>query len=73
MKRITIVFGTVVFILLSAIIFLGISWIDAMIELKNQNQIAKAQLTNLKAADFLELFVVKVLKNEKGGAYLLLG
>lgn len=65
MNRTTIVFATVVFVLLSAIIFLGINWIDAMIELKNQNQIAKAQLTNLKAAEFLELFVAKVLKNDK--------
>jgi len=65
MKRTTIVFGAVVFILLSAVIFLGLSWIGARIELKNQNQLAKAQLTNLKVADFLELFITKVLKNNK--------
>jgi len=65
MQRLTIVYGIITVILVSAIIFLGFSWINTLIDLKTQSEIAKTQQLNIKVVDFLQLFISKVLKNEK--------
>ena len=60
-----IIYTVTILILASIIVFLGVGWMNTMVELKKQSQLAKVQQINLKAVDFFKLFIANVLKNQK--------
>lgn len=54
-----------IFVLLFAVVFLSIKWIELKIELKNKEASFKFQQINVKTVDFTRLFISKVLKNKQ--------